>query len=291
MWDYSKKVLDHFLHPRNVGVIDEADARGEVGSLACGDALVLTLKLDDNERIVEAKFKTFGCASAIASSSALTEIIKGMTLDEAEKITNRDIANYLDGLPEAKMHCSVMGREALQEAIKSYRGIKTEDKKVLEGEVICKCFGVTEKEIKDTIRANNLTTLEQVTNFTKAGGGCRSCHPEITKLLEEAASDRASSVAKETVKQMGLKVEKGKLTNLQRIALIQEVIDKNIRPMLKCDGGDISLVDIDGNVVSVTLHGACKGCAGAQQTMKYVVEKQLKEKVSADIVIKEVKED
>ncbi len=291
MWDYSKKVLDHFLHPRNVGIIDDADARGEVGSLACGDALVLTLKLDQDKRIVEAKFKTFGCASAIASSSALTEIIKGMTLEEAEKITNRDIANYLDGLPEAKMHCSVMGREALQEAIKSYRGIKTEEKKVLEGEVVCKCFGVTEKELKDTIRANSLTSLEQVTNYTKAGGGCRSCHPDIIKLLEEAASEKAATVAKETAKQMGYKVEKGKLTNLQKIALIQDVIDKSIRPMLKCDGGDIALIDIDGNIVSVALHGACKGCIGAQQTMKYVVEKQLKEKVSADIVVNEVKED
>jgi len=194
MWEYTEKLKDHFFNPRNVGEIENADGVGEVGSLACGDALKLTFKLDESGRIEDAKFKTFGCASAIATSSVLTEMIRGMTLEQAGKVTNKDIADYLGGLPEQKMHCSVMGREALEAAIENYRtGGKR--KHELEGRVVCTCFGVTENEIERVIKENDLTTVDQVTNYCKAGGGCGGCHGEMEKIIERVQGDKAKAAA------------------------------------------------------------------------------------------------
>lgn len=186
MWFYSDKVKELFKNPKNVGEIENPDAVGEVGSIVCGDALKLTLKIDKKtHRILDAKFKTFGCASAIASSSAMTEMIKGMTIEEASRVTNEDIARYLNGLPKEKMHCSVMGMEALEAAIANYRGVSSAEEPGGQEKIICKCFGVTDKKIIRTIKENNLKTVEEVTNFTKAGGGCGKCKPQIEKLLRE----------------------------------------------------------------------------------------------------------
>ncbi|MBW2057681.1 MAG: Fe-S cluster assembly protein NifU [Deltaproteobacteria bacterium] len=279
MWEYTDKVKDHFLNPRNVGEVENADGVGEVGSLACGDALRLTFKLDENKRIKEAKFKTFGCASAIASSSALTEIVKGMTLEEAEKVTNQDIAGYLGGLPEEKMHCSVMGREALEAAIANYRG---EEQKKQEFEIVCKCFGITDKEIERAIRENNLTTREQVTHYTKAGGGCQACHPKIEAILEKVWGREKKPAA--PVPPPGRK-----LTNLQKIRLVEETLQREIIPPMRADGGDLELVDIDGNTVYVALRGTCSFCPSSEFTLKKYVESKLREFVGPDIVVKEVK--
>jgi len=279
MWDYTEKVKDHFLNPRNVGEIENPDGAGEVGSLACGDALRLSFKLDEQKKIKEAKFKTFGCASAIASSSALTEIIKGMTLEEAEKVTNQDIANYLGGLPEEKMHCSVMGREALESAIAHYRGQKVVKE---DFEIVCKCFGVTDREIIKAIQENDLKTVEQVTYYTKAGGGCAQCHPKIEAIIEQ--------VRKEMEKEgLAPKPEKRKLTNIQKIKLIEETLGREIVPALKADGGDIDLIDIDGSKVYVALRGKCSFCPSSEFTLKQYVESKLKEFVSDDLVVEEVK--
>ena len=194
MWEYTDKVMDHFLNPRNVGEVENPDGVGEVGSLACGDALKLTFKLDKQGRIVDAKFKTFGCASAIASSSVLTELIKGKTLEEALKVTNREIAERLGGLPEQKMHCSVMGQEALEAAVANYRGQKVTPHEHDHGEkIVCTCFGVTDKEIERVIRDNGLTTVEQVTNYCKAGGGCGGCRGEIEKIILAVQGDQAKA--------------------------------------------------------------------------------------------------
>ena len=279
MWDYTEKVKDHFLNPRNVGEIENADGAGEVGSLACGDALRLTLKLDENKRIKEAKFKTFGCASAIASSSALTEIIKGMTLEEALKVTNQDIANYLGGLPEEKMHCSVMGREALESAIANYRGQKVVKE---DFEIVCKCFGVTDREIIKAIREDGLRTVEQVTYYTKAGGGCGQCHPKIEALIETVRREMEKEAPPP-------KPEKKKLTNIQKIRMIEETLGREIIPALKADGGDLDLIDIEGNKVLVALRGKCSFCPSSEFTLKQYVETKLREFVSDDIEVEEVR--
>ena len=191
MWNYTKDVMDHFLNPRNVGEIPDADAVAEVGNITCGDALKIFLKLDKDGRICDARFKTFGCASAIASSSALTELVKGMTLDEAAKVTNKDIVKLLGTLPEEKMHCSVMGMEALQAAIADYKKRHGEEYEMVqddpedhEGRVVCKCFGVTDTKIRRVAKENNLHTAEQITKYTKAGGACGTCLDQIQEILD-----------------------------------------------------------------------------------------------------------
>ena len=184
MWDYTEKTLDHFRNPRNVGKIENPDGTATVGSLACGDALTFQFKLGDDGKIVDAKFRTFGCASAIASSSALTEMVIGKTLEEAKQITNQQIADYLGGLPPQKMHCSVMGREALEAAIKNYETGANTDRN-LEDEKLCMCFDISENEVRRVITENGLTSVEEVTNFTKAGGGCGGCKDRIQAILDE----------------------------------------------------------------------------------------------------------
>ncbi|HYA31274.1 MAG TPA: Fe-S cluster assembly protein NifU [Thermodesulfovibrionales bacterium] len=274
MWEYTKKVKDFFLHPKNVGEVENPDGVGEVGSMLCGDALKLTLKIDkDSGRIVDAKFQTFGCASAIASSSVLTELIKGKTVDEALRITNQDIADYLGGLPKEKMHCSVMGREALEAAIADYRG---EGKPVEhEEKIVCKCFEVSEDKIRRVAIENRLTTVEEITNYTKAGGGCGACVPAIEAILRDIWTVKPACEVPKAPK---------KLTNLQKIALIQDIIEKEIRPMLQADGGDLELIDVEGSRVVVSLRAMCVECPMGGVTVEGIQEK-LRELVGGDIVV------
>lgn len=274
MWDYTEKVKDHFLNPRNVGTIENADGIGEVGSLACGDALTLYLKLDESEHIADAKFQTFGCASAIASSSALTEMIKGLSLDEAREISNEDIAEYLGGLPKEKMHCSVLGRDALEKAIAHYNG---EEEKKVDGEIVCECFGVTDKEVERAVKENHLKTIEEVTNYVKAGGGCGNCHDSIQEII-----DRASGMTPVVT------IQPQRLTNLQKIKLIEETLEREVKPALMADGGDISLVDVDRERVYVQLSGTCATCTKSDITLQNYVQTKLRELVADDLVVEEV---
>jgi len=299
MWNYSEKVLDLFYNPVNQGTIadtgepDVAVVYGEVGSIACGDALRLHLKIQESSQVIlDARFQTFGCTSAIASSSALTEMIKGKTLDEALQITNQDIAAYLGGLPEAKMHCSVMGQEALEAAIYKYRGIEAEHHEDDDGALICACYGVSAPKVRRVIIENDLTTLEQVTNYIKAGGSCGSCLAGIEDILLEVQQERAAlpaRVAAEIAEVQATDAPPPRpLTTVQKIKLIQHVLDTEIRPVLMADGGDVELFDIDGDRVLLSLQGACSSCASSTDTMKYAIEAKLRDLVLPTLIVEAV---
>lgn len=264
MWDYSDKVKEHFFSPRNAGPVENANGVGDVGSISCGDALRLMLKVNPETEVIEAAgFQTFGCGSAIASSSALTEIITGMTLDDALKVSNQDIADYLDGLPPEKMHCSVMGREALQAAVANYRGeIWSDDHE--EGALICKCFAVDAVLIEDTIRANGLRTVEDVTHYTKAGGGCAACHEGIEEILVKVLAEQGEAFDPGAPSRVA--AASGRLTNIQRIRRIETIIE-SLRPRLQMDHGDVELVDVEGRNIYVNMKGACAGCQMAATTL------------------------
>lgn len=276
MWDYSEQVRDHYLHPRNVGEVEKPDGIGEVGNMKCGDALKLTFKLDKEGVISDIKFKTFGCGSAIASSSILTEMCIGKTLEEASKITNKEIAEELGGLPPEKMHCSVMGQEALQKAIEFYKnGGKITQEVEKEGVVICNCFNVTDREIEQAIELNGLKTVEEVTNYTKAGGGCGGCIPDIEKILLKSHGMAIKNTP-----------EPKPMTTLEKIDKTRSVLNKDIRPMLQKDGGDCELVDVDGNTVHLRFSGHCAGCAFSEATQFGFIEKILREKVLPNLTVK-----
>lgn len=288
MWEYSDKVKEYFFSPKNAGPLIDATAVGEVGAMSCGDALRLMLKIDPaSEIITDARFQTFGCGSAIASSSALTELIIGRTLAEAMTITNQDIADFLGGLPPEKMHCSVMGYEALRAAVANYRGETWEDDHE-EGALICKCFGIDEGIIDRAIRMNRLTSVEQLAHYTKVTGSCGTCAEKVEEVLarvnramvdegllteseafDPAAAIRVAPRPKATVPPPSAP---GKLTTLQRLRLIEEAIEE-LRPVLKRDGGDCELIDIEDDLVSVKLTGACTGCQLASVTIEGIQQR------------------
>lgn len=278
MWEYTEKVKDLYTNPRNVGKIEDADGVGYVGSVVCGDALTLYIKVSDGI-ITDAKFETFGCGSAIASSSALTEMVKGKTIEEAERITNRDIVDYLGGLPDQKIHCSVMGSEALTNAIADYRGEKPPVEDEPAGEIICHCMNITDIEIREAVHQKGVMNIDDMMELTGAGTVCGTCIPRIEDIIEEEKG-RCSTKGDRCCEEL--------LTNMQKMKKIEEVINNVVRPGLKRDGGDIELVDINGDEVSVRLMGACSHCMTASMTLENFVQEELRKTVSKNIVIKHV---
>jgi len=272
MWNYSETVKDHFFNPRNAKALEDANAVGDVGSISCGDALRLTLKVNEETEVIEdAGFQTFGCGSAIASSSALTELIIGKTVAQAEQLSNQEIVEYLGGLPAEKMHCSVMGQEALEAAIANYRGIELVDDDHEEGKLICRCFAVDEGKIFRAVQKHGLSTIEDVINYTKAGGACTSCHEKIEMVIDEVVAAKNGDVAIMTGESPEIKpISSLPPTN----PLTQKVLEilSHLRPYLQADGGDVSLVKASDNLIVVSLSGACTGCMMTDMTLGWLQE-------------------
>jgi NifU-like protein len=316
-WEYSEKTKQLFMdavHGKpgtHLGEIENPDGMGEHGSIACGDAMRFTFRVKRHptdptqDVITEAKYLTFGCTSAIASSEALCEIIEhgSFTPITALKIQNKDIVDYLQGLPEQKIHCSVMGEEALEAAVYNWAqrrgvdlkkmGVDIHDQETEEGRIVCKCFSLTEPYIKRKIRELNLRTIPQITNAIKAGGGCASCHHVpggLQDLLDQVWEGKATA-APGLVQLPITPVEAPDVSEFSPFQFgkkVERVMDEFIRPSLRMDGGDVEIVDIKGTIIYCSLRGACSSCAGATQTLKLMVERILKDQVDERIRVIEV---
>lgn len=316
-WEYSEKTKQLFMdavHGKpgtHLGEIEDPDGFGEHGSIACGDAMRFTFRVkrdpSDPSRdvITDARYLTFGCTSAIAASEALCTMIEhsGYTPVEALKIRNSDIVAFLGGLPEQKIHCSVMGAEALESAVFNWaqrRGVDLErlgidihnDEKE-EGRIVCKCFAVTEPYLRRKIRELGLRTIPEITNAVKAGGACMACHHApggLQDLLDEIWGRAAGPppALTQITSPTPAAPEPPALSPYQLAKKVEKAIDEYVRPMLRQDGGDLEIVDIKDTLVYCRLVGACRGCRSAAQTMKMMVERTLKEMVDERMKIIEV---
>jgi NifU-like protein len=308
-WEYSEKTKEIFMDAvqgkpgTHMGEIENPDGIGEHGSIACGDALRFTFRVRRHptdplqDVITEARYLTFGCTSAIAASEALCAIIEqgNYTPIRALKISNSDIVAYLGGLPDQKLHCSVMGAEALEAAVFNWAQKRGVDLAVLgidmhaeekeEGRIVCQCFGLTEPYIKRKIRELGLKTIAEITGAIKAGGACMSCHHKpggLQDLLTEVWGPQPMTlkvIPTPPTPREPVAADGTALSPYQFSKKVERALDQYVRPMLRRDGGDVELVDIKDTVVYCRLVGACAGCAGAGMTMKLMVERTLKEMV------------
>ncbi|MBT3194760.1 MAG: Fe-S cluster assembly protein NifU [Verrucomicrobia bacterium] len=310
-WEYSEKTKQLFMdavHGKpgtHLGEIENADGIGEHGSISCGDAMRFTFRVERHAEdptkdvIVEARYLTFGCTSAIAASEALCKIIEQerRTPIDALKITNNDIVDYLGGLPEQKVHCSVMGAEALEAAVFNWSqkrgvdlrelGVDLHDDEIDEGRVVCKCFSLSEPYIRRKVKELELKSIPQITSAIKAGGACMACHHKpggLQDILDDIWGKAKTSFKGDDALGVDVSAEEAPpLSAYQLGKQVEQAMDEQVRPMLKHDGGDVEIVDIKEAVVYVRLAGACATCAGANMTLKLLVEKTLKEQVDERI--------
>lgn len=326
-WQYSEKTKQLFMdavHGKpgtHLGEIEDPDGMGEHGSIACGDAMRFTFRVKRHDSdptrdiITNARYLTFGCTSAIAASEALCMLIEQgkYTPIHALSITNEDIVEFLDGLPEQKVHCSVMGAEALEAAVFNWAqrrgvdlaklGIDIHSDEQEDGRIVCKCFSLSEPYIKRKIKELNLRNIPDITGAIKAGGACMSCHHTpgglqdlLGEVWSEAKPDNGLRVLTNPLPPVAPVPKKpaprpegdAALSPYQYAKKVEKAFDDYIRPMVQRDGGDIEIIDIKDNLVYCQLQGACADCAGASKTLKLLVERHLKEVVDEQIRVIQV---
>jgi len=309
LWDaYSNKVTTLMNNPQHQGEIFEAEAeeRGnklivaDFGAESCGDAVRLYWEIDPKtDKIIDSKFKSFGCGTAIASSDVMTQLCIGKTVDEAVKITNIDVEMALrddpdtPAVPPQKMHCSVMAYDVIKKAAGLYKGVDADS---FEEEIIvCECARVSLNTLREVIRLNDLTTVEQITDYTKAGGFCKSCikpggHEEREWYLVDILRDTRKEMDEEKMKaaaDAGASGDFASMTLVQQIKAVDAVIDENVRQFLVMDGGDMEVIDIKSGDEHIDIYirylGACNGCASSSTGTLYAIESTLKEKLSKNI--------
>ncbi|EAK5168685.1 iron-sulfur cluster assembly scaffold protein NifU [Campylobacter jejuni] len=308
IWDeYSQKVQDRMNNPQHMGEFSEEDAKArnaklivaDFGAESCGDAVRLFWLVDEKtDKIIDAKFKSFGCGTAIASSDTMVDLCIGKTVDEAVKITNLDVEFAMRDNPETpavppqKMHCSVMAYDVIKQAAAHYKGISPED---FEDQIIvCECARVSLGTIKEVIKLNDLHSVEEITQYTKAGAFCKSCikpggHEKRDYYLVDILAETRAEMDREKLKNtMKSDVAFDEMTVVGQLKAVESVLDAEIRPMLHNDGGDLEVIDIqkaEGAAIDVYIRylGACSGCSSGSGTTLYAIETILQEELSPNI--------
>ncbi|EAI1267566.1 iron-sulfur cluster assembly scaffold protein NifU [Campylobacter jejuni] len=308
IWDeYSQKVQDRMNNPQHMGEFSEEDAKArnaklivaDFGAESCGDAVRLFWLVDEKtDKIIDAKFKSFGCGTAIASSDTMVDLCIGKTVDEAVKITNLDVEFAMRDNPETpavppqKMHCSVMAYDVIKQAAAHYKGISPED---FEGQIIvCECARVSLGTIKEVIKLNDLHSVEEITQYTKAGAFCKSCikpggHEKRDYYLVDILAETRAEIDREKLKNtMKSDVAFDEMTVVGQLKAVESVLDAEIRPMLHNDGGDLEVIDIqkaEGAAIDVYIRylGACSGCSSGSGATLYAIETILQEELSPNI--------